>query len=48
MHMDNLQSITGMSYLNTSEVTNMASMFARCNQLSSIDVSYFITSRVPI
>ena len=44
--MQNLESITGMSYLNTSEVTNMASMFARCNQLSSIDVSYFITSRV--
>ena len=46
INMQNLESITGMSYLNTSEVTNMASMFARCNQLSSIDVSYFITSRV--
>jgi surface protein len=42
----NLQSITGMSYLNTSEVTNMGFMFQSCNQLTSIDVSHFNTSQV--
>ena len=45
-YMLNLQSITGMSYLNTSEVTNMGAMFAGCNQLMSIDVSHFNTSKV--
>ena len=45
-HMFNLQSITGMSYLNTSEVTNMGFMFQSCNQLTSIDVSHFNTSQV--
>ena len=45
-YMENLQSITGMSYLNTSEVTNMSFMFQNCNQLSSLDVSHFNTSKV--
>ncbi len=44
--MRNLQSITGMSYLNTSEVTNMSFMFANCESLRSLDVSHFITSKV--
>ncbi len=44
--MTNLQSITGMSYLNTSEVTNMGSMFTNCKKLASLDVSHFNTSRV--
>ncbi len=44
--MTNLQSITGMSYLNTSEVTNMAFMFAFCEKLTSLDVSRFNTSKV--
>ena len=47
-YMKNLQSITGMSYLNTSEVTNMGWMFTYCNQLTSIDVSNFNTSQVTI
>ena len=43
--MPNLSSITGTEYLNTSEVTNMAQMFAGCH-LESIDVSHFDTSKV--
>jgi surface protein len=45
-NMGNLQSITGMSYLNTSDVTNMSYMFDQCNQLTSIDVSHFNTANV--
>ncbi len=44
--MNNLQSITGMSYLNTSEVTNMSCMFADCYALQSLDVSHFNTAKV--
>ena len=44
--MKNLQTITGMSYLNTSEVTNMAHMFNSCSKLTSIDLSSFNTSKV--
>ena len=44
--MTNLQSITGMSYLNTSEVTDMGSMFTNCKKLTSLDVSHFNTSKV--
>ena len=45
-HMENLQSITGMAYLNTSEVTNMALIFAFCEKLESLDVSHFNTAQV--
>ena len=44
--MTNLQSITGLSYLNTSEVTNMAWMFGYCAGLTSLDLSHFNTSKV--
>ena len=44
--MINLESITGLNYLNTSEVTNMGSMFAYCPKLASLDVSHFNTSKV--
>jgi len=44
--MRNLQSITGLSYLNTSEVTTMFSMFANCRSLTSLDLSHFNTSKV--
>ena len=44
--MENLQSITGMSYLNTSEVTNMGWMFGGCKNLTSLDLSHFNTSKV--
>ena len=45
-NMENLQSITGMNYLNTSEVTYMAYMFFNCSGLTGIDLSHFNTSRV--
>ena len=45
-YMQNLQSITGMSYLNTCEVTNMSWMFCNCSILTSLDVSHFNTSKV--
>ena len=46
MNMNNLQSITGMEYLNTSEVTNMAWMFTNCTSLTSLDLSSFNTAKV--
>ena len=44
--MENLQSITDMSYLNTSEVTNMRLMFCYCKKLQSLDLSNFDTAKV--
>lgn len=41
-----LTSIQGLSNLNTENVTSMASMFANCYYLTSIDVSSFKTSNV--
>ena len=43
--MRNLQSFSGLSYLNTSEVTNMTSMFNNCSGLTSLDLSSFNTAR---
>ena len=45
-HMENLTDITGMSYLNTSEVTSMLHMFYYCSNLTSVDVSHLNTSNV--
>ena len=45
-NMKNLQSITGMTFLNTSEVTDMSWMFADCEKLESLDVSNFNTAKV--
>ena len=44
--MNNLSSIIGLEYLNTSEVTNMTFMFASCYKLSEINLSGFNTSKV--
>ena len=44
--MQNLQSITGISYLNTTEVTNMSTMFFNCSKLTSLDLSSFNTAKV--
>ena len=44
--MINLTSITGIEYLNTSEVTGMNSMFYDCSSLTSLDVTKFNTSKV--
>ena len=43
---NNLQTIKGIEYLNTSNVTNMAYMFYGCQNLTSLDVSNFDTSNV--
>ncbi len=45
-YMSNLQSITGMDYLNTVEVTDMSWSFYECNALGSVDVSHFNTASV--
>ncbi|MBR5697300.1 MAG: leucine-rich repeat protein [Prevotella sp.] len=44
--MTNLTSITGIEYLNTSQVTNMSEMFTSCKKLTSVDLSHFNTSNV--
>lgn len=41
-----LESITGISYLKTSNVTDMNNMFEGCSSLTSLDVSNFNTSNV--
>jgi len=43
---ENLKTIVGIKFLNTSEVTNMQSMFWRCGSLTSVDVSGFDTHKV--
>ena len=44
--MVNLESITGIQYLNTSNVTTMHWMFQGCKVLTSLDVSGFVTDNV--
>ncbi len=44
--MNNLETIEGMEYLNTSEVTTTRAMFSGCSKLGSIDLSHFNTSKV--
>ena len=44
--MEKLESITDISFLNTSEVTDMSSMFLGCSSLTNLDVSSFNTSQV--
>ena len=44
--MTNLESIEGICYLNTSEVTNMFGMFAVCKILTVLDLSGFNTAKV--
>ena len=44
--MEDLSSITGMEYLNTSKVTDMKYMFNGCKKLTEIDLSHFNTSSV--
>jgi surface protein len=46
VNMANLESIEGMNYLNTSEVTSMRSMFYGCSKLTSLDLSSFNTAKV--
>ena len=42
----NLETFIGLEYLNTSNVTNMASMFDGCYSLTTLDLSSFNTSSV--
>ena len=42
----NLNTIEGMEYVDTSQVTTMESMFLNCSSLMSLDVSNFNTSKV--
>ena len=41
-----LETIIGINYLNTSNVTDMSNMFAGCGSLQSLDVSSFNTEKV--
>ena len=43
---ENLTEIEGFNQVDTSEVTNMASMFSWCKNLSSLDLSSFNTAKV--
>ena len=42
----NLTTITGLNYLNTSEVTNMSAMFQGCRGLTNLNLSSFNTAKV--
>ena len=43
-----LETIEGIKYLNTSEVTTMRAMFSECENLKDLDVSGFNTSNVKV
>ena len=43
---ENLVTIENISYLNTSEMTDMSDMFYNCKKLQSLDVSNFNTAKV--
>ena len=45
-NMNNLDSITGINYLNTDSVTDMGYMFDSCWNLTSLDLSSFNTAKV--
>ena len=42
----NLETITGLEYLNTANVTDMGRMFYNCSSLTSLDVTHFNTANV--
>lgn len=42
----NLETITGLEYLNTENVTDMNRMFYSCKSLTSLDVTHFNTANV--
>ena len=41
-----LETITGLEYLNTAKVTDMGFMFSNCLKLTSLDVTHFNTANV--
>ena len=46
-NMSELETIEGIENLNTSEVTNMASMFSGCAKLTTLDVNGFDVGKLP-
>ena len=44
--MSEIQSISGLEYLNTEDVTDMSSMFYGCSSITSLDLSHFNTAKV--
>ena len=44
--MKNLETITNLKYLNTSQVTDMSEMFNGCSKLTTLDLSRFNTEKV--
>ena len=45
-YLSELETITGLEYLNTEKVTNMNGMFYYCSSLTSLDVTHFNTANV--
>ena len=43
-----LETITGLEYLNTANVTDMSYMFIRCSKLTSLNVTNFNTEKVTV
>jgi len=41
-----LETITGLEYLNTANVTDMSLLFNNCQKLTSLDVTHFNTAKV--
>mgnify|MGYP000158050053 FL=1 len=41
-----METITGLEYLNTANVMNMSNMFCNCLKLTSLDVTHFNTAKV--
>jgi len=45
-YLTNLETITGLEYLNTEKVSDMSYMFTSCSALTSLDVTKFNTAKV--
>ena len=45
-YLSKLETITGLEYLNTANVTDMSYMFYSCSSLTSLDVTHFDTANV--
>ncbi len=45
-HMDNLETVEGLSNLNTADLTNISNMFSGCMKLKSVDFTGFDTQKV--
>ena len=45
-YLSKLETITGLEYLNTANVTDMSYMFYTCSSLTSLDVTHFNTANV--